>query len=74
MARLDSRINKIRLEGFLDEDYPLDRFIDRVEHERLWVEATHTPSIGRVNPEKKTTQAKNEISRELKRQIKDLAE
>ena len=50
--------SKSRLEGFLDEDYPLNRFIDRVEHERLWLEATHTPSIGRVKPEKKTTNPK----------------
>ncbi len=44
---------KARLEGFPDEDYPLDKFLDRVEHERQWLEATHTPTLGRVKPEKK---------------------
>ncbi len=42
---------KYRLEGFLDEDYPLDKFVDRVEHQRQWLEATHTPTLGRVKPE-----------------------
>ena len=54
--------SKNRLEGFLDEDYPLKRFIDRVEHERLWLEATHTPSIGRVKPEERMTQPKGETN------------
>ncbi len=44
---------KARLEGFLDEDYPLGKFVDRVEHERQWLEATHTPTLGRVKPDKK---------------------
>ena len=56
--------SRSRLEGFLDEDYPLNKFIDRVEHERQWLEATHAPSIGRVNPEKKTSQPKAETSLE----------
>ncbi len=37
-----------RLEGFLDEDYPLNKFIDRVEHERQLLEARHTPTLNRV--------------------------
>ncbi len=44
---------KARLEGFLDEDYPLNKFVDRVEHERQWLEATHVPTLGKVKPEKK---------------------
>ncbi len=42
-----------RIEGFLDEDYPPDEFVDRVEHQRQWLEATHTPTLGRVKPEEK---------------------
>ncbi len=44
---------KARLEGFLDEDYPLDKFVDRVELERHRLEANHAPMLGRVKPEKK---------------------
>ncbi len=42
-----------KIEGFLDEDYPLDKFVDRVEHQRQLLEATHTPTLGRVKPEEK---------------------
>ncbi len=42
---------KARLEGFLDEDYPLNKFIDRVEHERQLLEAAHTSPIARIKPE-----------------------
>ncbi len=35
---------KSKLEGFLDEDYPLTKFIERVEHERQWLEATRASS------------------------------
>ncbi len=52
MARSLSK-SKAILEGFLDEDYPLNIFVDRVEYERQWLEATRTPTLGRVKPEKK---------------------
>lgn len=42
---------KARVEGFLDEDYPLDKFIDRVENERQLLEATHTAPISRIKHE-----------------------
>ena len=42
---------KVKLEGFLDEDYPLDKFVDRVEHERQWLEATQTSILNRIKPE-----------------------
>ncbi|XP_045111714.1 uncharacterized protein LOC123504873 [Portunus trituberculatus] len=44
---------KAGLEGFLDENYPLNKFIERVEHERQWLKATHVPSLGRIKPERK---------------------
>ncbi len=46
------------------EDYPLDKFVDRVEHQRQWVEATHTPSLGRVKPEKKNYPLRHDTSPE----------
>ncbi len=52
MARSLSK-SKAILEGFLDEDYPLNIFVDRLEYERQWLEATRTPTLGRVKPEKK---------------------
>ena len=45
--------SKARLEGFLDEDYPQTKFIDRVEHERQWLEAKHSSSLYRIRDEKK---------------------
>ncbi len=32
----------------------MDKFVDRVEHERQWLEANHTPILGRVKPERKS--------------------
>ena len=45
--------SKARLEGFLDETYPLSKFIDRVEHERQWLEAKQTVPLYRVKDEGK---------------------
>lgn len=50
---------KERLEGFLDEDYPLAKFIDRVEHERQRLEASHSSPLFRVKEEKKDEQERN---------------
>ncbi|RUM27881.1 MAG: hypothetical protein DSY42_09270 [Aquifex sp.] len=44
--------SKERLEAFLDEDYPLHKFIDRVEHERQMLEVKHTPTLHRVKGDK----------------------
>ncbi len=50
---------KERLEGFLDEDYPLAKFIDRVEHERQRLEVSHSSSLFRVKQGKKEEQERN---------------
>ncbi len=42
---------KTKLEGFLGEDYPLQKFIDRVEHARQWLEATQATTLHRVKSE-----------------------
>ncbi len=59
---------KSRLEGFLEEDYPLHRFIDRVEHERQWLEAIKVTLVYRVKNElpktSETTQGNNLIPTE----------
>ncbi len=53
-----------RIEGFLDEDYPQDKFVDRVEHQRQWLEATHTPILGRVKLEEKNCPPKHDTQPE----------
>ncbi|XP_050733579.1 uncharacterized protein LOC127007076 [Eriocheir sinensis] len=45
---------KGRVEGFLDESFPLNKFVDRVEHERQ-----HASTIGRVEKEQPTSEATN---------------
>ncbi len=40
--------SKERLEGFLDEEYSPNKFIERVEHERQLLEARHTTTLNRV--------------------------
>ncbi len=55
---------KTRLEGFLDEDYPLDKFVDRVEQERQWLEANHTPMLGRIIIERKSYPLKTDTQPE----------
>ncbi|KAG0709960.1 hypothetical protein GWK47_023746 [Chionoecetes opilio] len=42
-----------RLEGFLDEGYPLKKFMDRLEHERQLLEERHTPRVNMIPEEKK---------------------
>lgn len=46
---------KVKLEGFLDEDYPLSKFIDRIEHERMWLENDPRPPVSRVKKEQTST-------------------
>ncbi|KAG0713112.1 hypothetical protein GWK47_016924 [Chionoecetes opilio] len=41
-----------RQEGFLDEGYPLKKFIDRLEHERQLLEERHIPRVNMI-PERK---------------------
>ncbi len=36
----------------MDEDYPLNKFIDRVEHNRQWLEAKQASSLYRVRNER----------------------
>ncbi len=37
-----------KVEGFLDEDYPLNKYLDRVEYQRqLWLES-HLPPVNQV--------------------------
>ncbi len=55
---------KARLEGFVDDDYPLNKFVDRIEYERQWLEATHTPTLGRVKPEKQSYPLKHDTQPE----------
>ena len=48
---------KDRVEAFLDEDYPLARFLDRVEYQRQMYLQTHLSNVNRVkekNPPKGT--------------------
>lgn len=42
---------KTRVKAFLDENYPLSKFMDRVEHERQLLLDKHAPRVLRV-PEK----------------------
>ena len=42
---------KVRLEGFLDEEYALNKFIDWVEHERQILLELHTPTLNHVQKE-----------------------
>ncbi|KAG0720343.1 hypothetical protein GWK47_006833 [Chionoecetes opilio] len=42
-----------KLEGFLDEGYPLKKFIDRLEHERQLLEERHTPKVNMIPAHKK---------------------
>ncbi|KAG0715288.1 hypothetical protein GWK47_012288 [Chionoecetes opilio] len=42
-----------KLEGFLDEGYPLKKFIDRLEHERQLLEERHTPRVNMISAHKK---------------------
>lgn len=44
---------KERLEGFLEEDYPLNKFIDRVEHERQLLLQLHAPTVHHLPKPKK---------------------
>ncbi len=46
------KMSKERLEGFLEDGYPLQKFIDRLEHERLYLEASNGPNVWRI-PEQK---------------------
>ncbi len=48
---------KERLEGFLDEDYPLNKFIDKVfvEHERQLLIEVHTPMVHHIPNNKKSS-------------------
>ncbi|XP_050687893.1 uncharacterized protein LOC126981190 isoform X2 [Eriocheir sinensis] len=70
---------KGRVEGFLDESYPLNKFVDRVEHERQLIIAKHVPTIGRVEKEQPASEAttpksesKSELQ-ELKNQLDSLS-
>ncbi len=42
------RTSRFRLEGFLEEGYPLPKFIDRLEHERLTLLASSSPGVYRI--------------------------
>lgn len=46
------KMSKEKLEGFLEEHYPLHKFTDRLEHERLYLEASNGPKIWRILAEK----------------------
>ena len=43
-----TKSTKERLKGFLDEKYPLNKFIDWVEHDRQILLELHTPSLNHV--------------------------
>ena len=68
-----------RLEAFLEEDYPLNKFIDRVEHERQLLMANpsaqvcHLKKEQTTNPPPKSTLESQEIS-DLKEQVKNLTQ
>lgn len=70
---------KGRVEGFLGESYPLNKFVDRVEHERQFIIAKHVPTIGRVEKEQPASEATNPKSeskselQELKNQLDSLS-
>ncbi len=42
------RESKEKLDGFLDENYPLQKFIDRLENKRQQLEERHTPQVRMV--------------------------
>ena len=72
--------NQKRLEAFLEEDYPLNKFIDRVEHERQILLANPSSHIYHLQKEKTaspsskvTTPESQELS-DLKDQVKNLTE
>ena len=46
---------KAKLEGFLDEDYPLSKFLDRIEHERMWLENTQCSPVNRIRKDQTST-------------------
>ncbi len=61
------------VECFLDEKYPLNMFVNRVEHVRQFLVASHTPVVGKVEKEKpppETPTPKAESKSELQ-EIKD---
>ena len=67
-----------RLEAFLEEDYPLNKFIDRVEHERQILLAHPSAQVYHLQKEKTahsshnvTTQESQELN-DLKEQVKSL--
>ena len=60
---------KERTEGFLEEDYPLKKFMERVDYQRqLWLDG-QVPGINQIQPESKKTNKgtpeKNKESEEL---------
>lgn len=38
-----------RIEGYLEEEYPLNKFVDRVEYERHAILTLHAPSVNKVS-------------------------
>ena len=71
--------NQKRLEAFLEEDYPLNKFIDRVEHERQILMANPTSHVYHLQKEKtKSSPPNNNIEsqevKDLKEQVKTLTE
>ena len=69
-----------RLEAFLEEDYPLNKFIDRVEHERQILLANTSSQVCHLqkqktsnSPPKETTHESQEII-DLKDQVKNLTQ
>ena len=46
---------KDKLEGFLDEAYPLNKFLDRVEYQRLLLLETQTPFVNKVSRENESS-------------------
>ena len=66
-----------RLEAFLEEGYPLNKFIDRVEHERQILLANPSASVNHLktakSPPKNTSSESQEVV-DLKNQVKNLTE
>ncbi len=68
------------MEAFLEDDYPLQKFLDCVEHERQFLIDRHTPTIHRIPrkddqkapPANPGTSIPNQETSDLKTQLEAL--
>ncbi len=69
-----------KMEAFLEDDYPLQKFLDRVEHERQFLIDRHTPTIHNIPskddqkapPANPGTSIPNQETSDLKTQLEAL--